>query len=73
MQGIIGIFCGIWAYIWGWMNATKLGLKTTMIRWTLAFVVAIIGASIVGSAGVKAGLEEAEKQKLPQVEMTPTE
>lgn len=25
--GILGIFCGIFTFIWGWMNATKHNLK----------------------------------------------
>lgn len=33
--GILGIFCGLWAFIWGWMNVAKVG-QNIMIIWTIA-------------------------------------
>ena len=40
VHGIIGIVtCGIWTFIWGWMNAGKLNLRNIMMIWTLLFVV----------------------------------
>lgn len=26
LHGILGLICGLYAYIWGWMNANKLGI-----------------------------------------------
>jgi hypothetical protein len=43
VHGIIGIVtCGIWTFIWGWMNAGRLNIKNIMMIWTLLFVVSII-------------------------------
>jgi hypothetical protein len=43
VHGIIGIItCGLWTFIWGWMNAGKLNIKNIMMIWTLLFVVSII-------------------------------
>lgn len=43
VHGIIGIItCGIWTFIWGWLNAGKLGLRNIMMIWTLLIVVCII-------------------------------
>ena len=43
VHGIIGIItCGIWTFIWGWMNAGKLNIKNIMMILTLLFIVAII-------------------------------
>jgi hypothetical protein len=43
LHGIIGIItCGIWTFIWGWMNAGRLNIKNIMMIWTLLFVVSII-------------------------------
>ena len=43
VHGIIGIItCGIWTFIWGWMNATKLNIKNIMLAWTLLIIVSII-------------------------------
>lgn len=43
LQGIIGILCGLWAFIWGWMNAGKLGVQKIMLIWTVAILVSIVG------------------------------
>jgi hypothetical protein len=43
VHGIIGIItCGIWTFIWGWMNANNLNIKNIMMIWTLLIVVGII-------------------------------
>ncbi len=43
VHGIIGIItCGIWTFIWGWMNATKLNLKNIMMIWTLLLIICVI-------------------------------
>jgi hypothetical protein len=43
VHGIIGIItCGIWTFIWGWMNANNLNIKNIMLIWTLLIVVGII-------------------------------
>jgi uncharacterized membrane protein YhhN len=40
VHGIIGIItCGIWTFIWGWMNANNLNIKNIMMIWTLLIVV----------------------------------
>ena len=60
LHGILGLICGLYAYIWGWMNASKLGIKNLMIIWTVliilyAILAATLGASFsygVGTPGV---------------------
>ena len=42
LQGIIGLICGLWTFIWGWMNAGKLGIKNIMLIWTLLIVLSIV-------------------------------
>ena len=43
LHGIIGIItCGIWTFIWGWMNSGRLNIKNIMMIWTLLVVVCII-------------------------------
>lgn len=49
--GILGILCGIYAFIWGWMKSGELGLKKTMIWWTLCLV-ASIALSILAPAAI---------------------
>lgn len=40
LQGILGLICGLWCFIWGWMNAGKLGIKNIMLIWTVLIVLA---------------------------------
>ena len=41
VSGIIGILCGLWAFIWGWMNADKAG-RNVMVLWTIAIILATV-------------------------------
>jgi hypothetical protein len=41
LQGILGIICGIWAFIWGWMNSDKVG-KNIMFAWTALIILSIV-------------------------------
>jgi len=54
LHGILGIICGLYAFIWGWMKATELNLKNVMLAWTGCFlgsiIVQIISAAIVGAS-----------------------
>ncbi len=52
LKGILGIICGLYTFIWGWMNADKLGIKNIMIIWTLLILVSLVlnfafGASMI--------------------------
>jgi hypothetical protein len=42
LKGILGLICGLYTFIWGWMNATKLNIKNIMMIWTLLIIVAIV-------------------------------
>ena len=43
LHGILGIIsCGIWAFIWGWMNTARTGQKNIMIIWTIAWILGTI-------------------------------
>jgi len=57
IHGIIGIVtCGIWTFIWGWMNAGKANIRNIMLIWTVLFVVSLVMGAIGGfSYGFKIG------------------
>ncbi len=42
LHGILGIICGLYTFIWGWMNATTLNIKNIMILWSILWVVAMV-------------------------------
>ncbi len=58
--GILGILCNLWAFIWGWMNSSKLGLKNIMLGWSVSIVLCVIGAVMSGAA-LKAEIEKQQK------------
>ena len=47
VKGIFGLICGLYAFIWGWMNSSA-GLKNIMLLWTLAIILGVIGGAIGG-------------------------
>ena len=50
LHGIIGLItCGIWTFIWGWINSGRLNLRNLMLIWTLLWIVAIILNSMSGA------------------------
>jgi hypothetical protein len=43
IHGIIGIItCGIWTFIWGWMNASQLNIRNIMLIWTLLIIISLV-------------------------------
>jgi len=50
LHGILGIICGLYAYIWGWMNSGKLGIRNLMIIWTILIIIYFILAATLGAS-----------------------
>jgi len=42
LHGILGLICGLYTFIWGWMNADRLGIRNIMMIWSLLILVNII-------------------------------
>ena len=42
LHGILGLICGLYTFIWGWINATRLNIKNIMVIWTLLIILSII-------------------------------
>ncbi len=56
IHGIIGIItCGIWTFIWGWMNATNLNIRNIMLIWTLLIVLCLVLQFAFGVSFMPAG------------------
>ena len=55
LKGILGIICGLYTFIWGWMNANKLGIKNIMIIWTLLLIAYIILGMMGGGFSYSVG------------------
>ena len=42
LHGILGLICGLYTFIWGWINATRLNIKNIMVIWTLLIILSIV-------------------------------
>lgn len=58
--GILGIFCGLFAFIWGWVKCGEYGFKKLMV-WLTIFL--LISAVLGGASGAAFG---PQLQNLPE-------
>lgn len=57
VHGIIGIVtCGIWTFIWGWMNASKLNIRNLMIIWTICVILNLVLSFAGGGMAAYSGM-----------------
>jgi uncharacterized protein YacL len=47
LHGILGLICGLYTFIWGWINSSRLNIRNIMLIWTLLIVVSIV-LSVMG-------------------------
>lgn len=56
LYGILGIICGLFALIYGWVRVTEYRIQKVMLWWTVAIVgVILIAVAGVSGAGLPAG------------------
>jgi hypothetical protein len=48
LHGILGFLCGLYTFIWGWMNASRLGIKNIMVIWTLLIILYCVFGALGG-------------------------
>lgn len=48
LHGILGLICGLYTFIWGWINASRLNIRNIMMIWTLLIVVSLILTALGG-------------------------
>jgi hypothetical protein len=54
LQGVLGIICGLVAFIYGWMKSDELDAKPVMLAWTGCIIGQVIFAMATASAGAVA-------------------
>ena len=42
LHGILGLICGLYTFIWGWMNAGRFNIRNIMMIWTALIVISVI-------------------------------
>lgn len=53
LKGVLGIICGLYTFVWGWMNKDRFNLGTIMIVWTVCIVLTIIANFLGAGAAVQ--------------------
>ncbi len=48
-KGILGLICGLYTFVWGWMKHKELEITNIMIAWSGCIVVQIV-LSAIGNA-----------------------
>ena len=64
LHGILGLICGLYTFIWGWMNAKKLNLMKLMLIWTFGGAVGyalMIPQMLAQTAELQKAIQEAQK------------
>lgn len=53
LQGLLGLItCGLWTFIWGWINHRNFNLKTIMMAWSACYVISIGVMAVAGTSAV---------------------
>ena len=55
LLGILGLICGIYTFIWGWMKNEEQGIRQIMIYWTAAIVAGIVFQMLGGGMAALSG------------------
>jgi hypothetical protein len=50
LHGILGIICGLYTFIWGWIESGRLNIKNVMLIWTACIILQIIFGSMAAMA-----------------------
>jgi len=48
LKGILGFFCGIYTFIWGWMKHKQLGMTKLMAIWSLLMLAPMVMVPVMG-------------------------
>jgi len=52
LKGILGFFCSIYTFIWGWMKHKQLGMTKIMTTWSILTVAGMVMVPVMGVGSV---------------------
>ena len=52
LKGILGFFCGIYVFVWGWMKHKQLAMTKLMAVWSLMIVIPMLLVPVVGVSSI---------------------
>ena len=50
LKGILGFFCSIYTFIWGWMKHKQLGMTKLMATWSILTVAGMVMVPVMGAS-----------------------
>ncbi len=53
LHGILGLICGLYTFIWGWMESGRLNIKNIMLIWSLLILVSVV-LNVMGAGAAMA-------------------
>jgi hypothetical protein len=59
LKGILAIICGLYAFVWGWINASRFNLRNIMLAWTVCILICIATGAVAGASmfsGMSSGM-----------------
>ena len=55
LHGILGLICGLYTFIWGWMNASRFNIRNIMMIWTVLIILSIVVNALGGGFSYSLG------------------
>jgi hypothetical protein len=50
LQGLLGLFCALYAYAWGWIHQDDQNLMDVMFIWTISILLGIVANLMMGES-----------------------
>ncbi len=63
LKGLLGLFIGLYTFIWGWMKHKELKLTKIMIVWTATIVLMLVQAGVFGVDMVTSFTQEIQDER----------
>jgi hypothetical protein len=48
LKGILAVICGLYAFVWGWINAARFNLRNIMLAWTALIIAGLAVGMFTG-------------------------
>jgi hypothetical protein len=52
LKGFIGLFCALYAYVWGWMNQGEQDLMDVMFIWTISILLGVVANLMTSTSSI---------------------
>jgi len=71
--GILGIFCGLFTFIYGWVKAKEYQIQKVMLAWTVLIVVSTILSMVYSAMAANEGINMMQEWEMQQINTEQTD